>query len=145
MKLLPTICIASVLFNAGAVAFVYKRLHDNLPPATNQPEVKVINGKEPVLTTVRVISEYSYGGSQISSSFTQSIRDKSYLVECEGRRHMLYSTYLQSLPKQTVIRGWFLHLPIHDSTIEGNPTFMVPLEAIAIEMPQTGLKVTGSP
>lgn len=129
--------IACLLGNLTTAGYVHYRLRtaNIAAPIANVAEVKVINGREPVLQTVKILSSRSYAGEQLSSSFTQSIRDNSYLVESEGHRYVFYSPHFQSLDTDTVIRGWFVHWNIRDQTVEGQPTFISPIEIIEIKMP----------
>ncbi len=142
MKHLPVaISLLCATINVAATIWVYQRVKSSAL-ADNRPEVKVVNAREPMLATLTVLRTQQYGGKQVATSFAASVRDTTYLVESEGHRYLLYSPLLPRLAKDTIVQGWFVHLYVQDSAIEGQPTFIVPIEYVvgappAIEKPIT--------
>lgn len=129
-------CVGVNLMIASNQYLMLKRFRDQ--NGTVPPEIvtKVVDGRYPFLNTVTVLRAVGYEGSQIADCFSNSIRNKSYVVQSGDQYYVLYSPHLQDLEVGAKVQAWFAWTNITTVAAEGKLQFISPVELISA----TGVK-----
>ncbi len=130
---LPSLATSLCLLSTGVCLTAAWQVHSALKgdhPPMIETVTRTVNGKTPIVRTVRVDRQITFDGDQITNDYIKTIRGNAYLVTdtLGSERFILYSRLLQDIPIGTKLAGWFVVLDMTTMVSEGKCSFIAPLE-----------------